>query len=323
MTAQERDYEAILSRVLHTTTDQLEPVGDGLTKIRARLDEPWLKRQWWLLHSGFMALGWLVVVRYEAFSSTVRSRKSRKPGSAAPDSAAGPLAPLLACATPDTKEHGRRRRSLRPVLSGITAWVASRGPGRGQEDGPRSSHGPVLNWLRPALAVAGAVVIVVGGVFALGNIQRGFGFIGLGADGGSQPGTSSQVGGNPSTNGGGATLNSSSSPSQGRSGAPMPGASAGHNSTPSPGPCSSPTTPPVNSPSPSPSPTSASPSPSPTSASPSPSATSPSPSPTTSQAPITSGMAGHSQEPIGTTALVMCEPTAPASPSTNQATGGP
>jgi len=30
MTAQERDYEAILSRVLHTTTDQLEPVGDVL-----------------------------------------------------------------------------------------------------------------------------------------------------------------------------------------------------------------------------------------------------------------------------------------------------
>jgi hypothetical protein len=324
MTAQERDYEAILSRVLHTTTDQLEPVGDGLTKIRARLDEPWLKRQWWLLRSGFMALGWLVVVRYEAFSSTVKSGKPGKPGSAAPDSAAGPLAALLACATPDTEEHGRRRRSLRPVLSRLTAWVASRGPGRGHEDGPRSSHGPVVNWLRPALAVAGAVVIVVGGVFALGNIQKGFGFIGLGADGASQPGASSQTGGPGNTQGGG-TLNNSRSPSQGRSGTPKPGASAAHGRPlPSPGPCISPS---PTSAIPSPSPTSASPTPTPTtSLSPSPTpTTSPSPSPSNSQAPLTGSVGPQTQEGIGTTALVMCEqvaPTAQPSPS-NQATGGP
>ena len=56
MTGQERDYEAILRRVLHTTTDQFEPVGDGLTKIRARLGEPWLKRQWWLLRNEFTVL---------------------------------------------------------------------------------------------------------------------------------------------------------------------------------------------------------------------------------------------------------------------------
>jgi hypothetical protein len=321
MTGQERDYEAILSRVLHTTTDQLEPVGDGLTKIRGRLSEPWLKRQWWLLRSEFMVLRWLVVVRCEAFFSTIKSGKSGKSGS----SAAGPLAPLLACATPKTEEHSSRRRSLRPVLSGITAWVASRGPGRGHEDGPRNSRGPVMNWLRPALAVAGAVVIVVGGVFALGNIQQGFGFIGLGADSGSQPGTSSQVGGNGNPNGGGATLKSPSSPSQGRSGAPKPGESAAHNRTlPSPGPCISPTTP-VNNPSPSPSPTSASPSPSPTTASPSPTPTSASPSPSTSQAPITGGVGAQTQEAIGTTALVMCErpPPSPQPSPSNQATGGP
>jgi len=320
MTGQERDYEAVLSRVLHTTTDQLEPVGDGLTKIRARLDEPWLKRQWWLLRSELMVLRWLVVVRCEAFFSTV---KSGKPGSAAEDSAAGPLAPLLACATPNTEEHGRRRRSPRPVLSRITAWVASRGPGRGHEDGPRSSHGPV-NWLRPALAVAGAVVIVVGGVFALGNIQQGFGFIGLGADGASQPGASSQTGGPGNTQGGG-TLNNSRSPSQGRSGAPKPGASAAHGRRlPSPGPCISPS---PTSASPSPSPTSASPSPTPTtSPSPSPTpTTSPSPSPSNSQAPLTGSVGPQTQEAIGTTALVMCEqvaPTAQPSPS-NQAPAGP
>jgi hypothetical protein len=307
MTAQERDYEAILSRVLHTTTDQLEPVGDGLTKIRARLDEPWLIRQWWLLRSGFMALGWLVVVRYEAFLSTV---KSGKPGPAA-DSAAAPLAPLLACATPDTEEHRRRQRSLRPVLGGITAWASGR----------RSRRPAVqaMAWLRPALAVAGAVVLVVAGVFALGQIRQGL-FLGLDNASGTNGSNSGNPGGNGAPNGGGTTLKDSSSPSQGRSGTSKPGSSTAHSRiVPSPSPCSAASSPPI-SPSPSPSPTSASPSPSPTSASPTPSPTSPSPSPSTSQAPITRGVAGHSQAAVGTTALVICEPTAPTSP-TNQAPG--
>lgn len=316
MTGQERDYEAILSRVLRTTTDQFEPVGDGLTKIRGRLSEPWLKRQWWLLRSEWIALRWLVVVRCESFFgtvksgfSTIKSGKSGKSGSATADPAAGPLAPLLACATPATEEHGRRSRSLRPVLGGITAWASGK---------QRRSAGPAMAWLRPALAVAGAVVLVVAGVFALGQIRQGL-FLGLDNASGTNGSHSGQVpGNNGNPYGGGATLKSSSSLSQGRSGAPKPGASAAHNKTlPSPGPCISPTTPPVSSPSPSPSPTSPSPSPTPTTASPSPTPTSPSPSPTsTSNAPLTGGVGAQTQEAIGTTALVMCERTRPSpSPS--------
>jgi hypothetical protein len=278
-----------------------------LTKIRARLDEPWLKRQWWLLRSGFMALGWLVVVRYEAFLSTV---KSGKPGSVPADSAAGPLAPLLACATPGTEEHGGRRRSLRPVLGGIAAWASGRRSHR--------SAGQAMAWLRPALAVAGAVVLVVAGVFALGQIRQGL-FLGLENASGTSGSNSGNPGGNGNPYGGGTTLKNSSSPSLGRSGAAKPGSTTAHGGVvPSPSPCSAASSPPINSPSPSPSPTSASPSPSPTSPSPSPSPTSPSPSPSTSQAPNTRGVAGHSQQAIGTTALVLCEPTAPTSP-TNQA----
>jgi hypothetical protein len=324
MTGQERDYEAILSRVLRTTTDQFEPVGDGLTKIRGRLSEPWLKRQWWLLRSEWIALRWLVVVRCESFLSTVKSGfstvkssfskvKSDKSGSPAADPAAGPLAPLLACATPDTEEHSRRRRSLRPVLGGITAWASGK---------QHRSAGQAMAWLRPTLAVAGAVVLVVAGVFALGQIRQGL-FLGLDNASGTNGSHTGQVPGNGNPYGGGATLKNSSSPSLGRSGAAKPGASATHLRTlPSPGPCRSASPPPVSSPSPSPSPTSASPSPSPTSASPSPSPTSASPSPSTSQAPITGGVAGHTQEAIGTTALVMCEPTGVASPS-SQAPPGP
>jgi hypothetical protein len=308
MTGQERDYEAVLSRVLHTTTDQLEPVGDGLTKIRARLSEPWLKRQWWLLRSEFMVLRWLVVVRCEALFSTVKS------GSGPADTATDPLAPLMACTTPQTEEHDGRLRSLRTVLGGITAWISGKRPHR--------SAGPAMAWLRPALAVAGAVVLVVAGVFALGQIREGL-FLGLENATGTNTSNSNNGTGPGSPQGGASALRGSNAPARGRSQSAKAGVSAAHNkTTPSPGPCTSPSTPPVNSPSPSPSPTSASPSPTQTSPSPSPTPTSPSPSPTISQGPLTGAKPGNTQEAIGTTALVVCAPTAPASPS-NQATSGP
>src|SRR5260370_22084805 len=126
MTAQERDFEEILGRVLRSATDQIEPVGDGLTKIRARLTEPWLKRQWWLLRSEFTMLGWLVVVRCEAFFSTVRA------GSAVTTDPAGdPGAPLGAGAAPGAAGH---RGRLAPVLGGLMAWI-SNGTRNGAEDG--------------------------------------------------------------------------------------------------------------------------------------------------------------------------------------------
>ncbi|HEY2307087.1 MAG TPA: hypothetical protein VGI05_14510 [Streptosporangiaceae bacterium] len=330
MTGQERDYEAVLSRVLHTTTDQFEPVGDGLTKIRARLSEPWLRRQWWLLRSEFMVLRWLVVVRCESFFSTVRSRFT--PAESTPaNSAADPLAPLIACSTPDTKKHARRLRSRRSVLGGITAWAASMGlgitawaasmgPGRGHKDGPRSPYGPVMNWLRPALAVAGAVVLVVAGVFALGSIRATV--VGLENATGTNTSNSGPGNGTGNPNGSGNKFPASRGPSQGQSGAVKPGAGTAQSKTgASPRPCTSPSVPP-NSPSPSPSPTSPSPSPTPTSPSPTPTPTSASPTPSISQAPFIGGVPGPTQEAIGTTALVMCAPTPVASPS-NQATSGP
>ena len=297
MTGQERDYEAILRRVLHTTTDQFEPVGDGLTKIRARLGEPWLKRQWWLLRNEFTVLRWFVVVRCESLFSKIRSRSDvtdlAPDTSAAQEADGGAQKSLLSIATASTPAKTAAKRRGRPV-------------------------GTAMAWFRPALAVAGAVVLVVAGVFALGNIQQGFGLIGLGSDSPSQPGTSSQTGQNGNTQGGGNTFPGSGGGSQSRSGAPSPGTSAAHSKTvPSPGgPCVS-ASPQASSPSPSTSPTSASPTPTPTSASPTPTPTptSASPTPSTSQAPLTGAVPGATQEAIGTTALVVCEPTPGASPS--------
>ena len=48
-----------------------------------------------------------------------------------------------------------------------------------------------MDWLRPALAVAGAVVIVVAASSPSGRSSKGFGFIGLGADSASQPAANS------------------------------------------------------------------------------------------------------------------------------------
>jgi len=299
MTGQERDYEAILSRVLHTTTDQFEPVGDGLTKIRARLSEPWLKRQWWLLRSELLVLRWFVVVRCESFFSRIRSRSDVT--DLAPD-------------TPAAQEaDGGALRSLLSLATSIPAKTPAKRRGR--------SVGPAMAWFRPALAVAGAVVLVVAGVFALGSIRT---VVGLDAGTGTNSSTNGQQNGNGSANGGGTQFPGSRTASQGNSRAASSGASAGNSKTlPSSTPCAAASSLPQSSPSPVTSPTSASPSPSPTSPSPSPSPTSQSPSPTTSQAPLTGAVPGQTQEPIGTTALVTCAhtPAAPASP-TNQAPSG-
>jgi hypothetical protein len=302
MTGQERDYEAILSRVLHTTTDELEPVGDGLTKIRARLSEPWLKRQWWLLCSELLVLRWFVVVRCESLFSKIRSRSDvtdLTPDAAADPADGGALKSLLSMATSVSGKDKKQHRSL----------------------------GPAMAWLRPALAVAGAVVLVVAGVFALGQIREGL-FFGLANGTGTNSSTSGQQNPNGSANGSGSEFPGSGTSSQGSSGAASSGASAGNSkAAPSATPCAAGSPSAQNSPPPtSPPPTSPPPtSPPPTSPPPtSPPPTSPPPtSPPPTQGPLIGGIPGPTQEPIGTTALVACgqAPAAPSSPSSQPPSG--
>ena len=259
MTGQRRDVEEVLSRVFHTTTDQVEPVGDGLTKIRGRLAEPWLKRQWWLLRSELMMLRWLVVVRCESFFGTLRRSREAAAGAGAGGRLGSP-----------------------PVLGGIIAWASAKG---GRPDGSRRSSGAVLNWLRPAMAVAGAVVLVVVGVFALGQIRAGF--VGLSAGGGENPaGTSSQNGANGQPNAqAGRSDRGHGTGSPGHRTAPKRGVSHRIGPRASSSPCSSPSPSPAGQPTPSPSP-----SPSPTS--------SPTTSPTTSPTDTSSPTTSSSQAPL-------------------------
>lgn len=319
MTGQERDCEEILSRVLHSTTDRVEPVGDGLAKIRVRLTEPWLKRQWWLLRSEFMVLGWFLAVRCESFLGTVRSRY------AAAANAGKPGAPAGTGTEPATGAGNAARREwlrwLAPVPGAITAWVASRGPGRGPGNGPRRSPGPVMNWLRPALAVAGAVVLVVAGVFALGQLRQTIVGVSAGASSGpTAPGTSSQTGAG-TTDGAhrGRVRGSHTYPTPQGIAAPRRGTTDQPGTHPSPSPCVTPSTSPGGqSPTPTPSATSPSPTTSPTSTTtPTPTA-SPTASGSSSSPPLSILRALHDQSTGGTrTAALTCGsvPTANPSPS--------
>ena len=255
MTRPDRDYDDILSRVLHSTLDPIEPMGDGLAKIQRRIAEPWLKRQVSLLRTETSALGWLILVRCEPFLNWARS------GLTAMAAASG--------------------RWLWPARSRAAAWTSS---GSGRHGGARSRGrsadgpgwlGPTMGWLRPALAVAGAVAIVVAGVFAIQEAQH------LAVSPTANTTANHGSGGKPgSHHKGGGALQATGAASPGHH--PTHEASTkpdvkGSQATPSPS-CSSA---PSSSTSPSPSPTTTtSPTPTPTTTSPTTSPTPTSPSPT-------------------------------------------
>ncbi len=277
MTLQDREYDEVLSRVLHSTLEAIDPAGDGLSKIQRRIAEPWLKRQWSLLIHEFTSLGWLIFVRTEPHLNEARSS----------------LASFA-------ESSGRRLRSTSLTLA-ATARVSSSGRHKNSAGHEglaavlRKWLGPTMAWLRPALAVGGAVVLVVVGVFAVGQAQRALNPSSSSANNPfAAPGFPSASAGH-----GGSYGQQSNHPPPGGLPAGTVGStehkqhpvkiSAGRNS-PQSAPSCAPTPPPSSSPSPS---ASASPSPSP---SPSPSAsasTSPSPSPTTSPgAPGSGGSSG-------------------------------
>jgi hypothetical protein len=245
MTRPDRDYDDILSRVLHSTLDPIEPAGDGLAKIQKRIAEPWLKRRASLLRTELTALGWLIAVRCEPFFSAAKSG-------------------LTGIARPGL----RRQRRITEGLTGVAAQAPA-GPGRhggGGRDRQRGWIGPTVAWLRPTLAVAGAVVIVVAGVFALGQFKTVF-----------SPASDTSNGGNSHSHHG-----SGSGGGAGGGGLQSAGATPGRH------PGSSPTAKAANRGKPTTSPTCA-PSPSPTTPVPTPTQSTPSSSPTPTSGPTPTG----------------------------------
>jgi hypothetical protein len=156
MTPVNRDFDDMLRRALHAAADRIEPADDGLERIRRRLNEPWLGRQVSLMLTECADLGQLIVIRLEPAFTRLWSA----------------LAALGKSAGASFSRLGSRV----PALAALGALLApSRRHGaahRGQSQRGWARLRPTLAWLRPALAVASAVLIVVAGFYGLAQLRE-------------------------------------------------------------------------------------------------------------------------------------------------------
>lgn len=143
MMTQDRDYEDALRRALTAAAESIEPAGDGLQRIRHRLDSPRSPRsilsgcaEWLELH------GTRFLVRLEPVTEAGRTALRRT----------GPLAALVSF--------------LRGLLS---PQAARRAGGHRGAAGSPGRLGPAGPWLKPLFAVSAAVAIVVVGVVILNH----------------------------------------------------------------------------------------------------------------------------------------------------------
>jgi hypothetical protein len=302
MTSPERDYDDILRRALRAAAESVEPAADGLDRIRGRLSAPrvspfalftellaWLSPLVFRIRSGAAGAGG--TLRDLLAKLQMPARLGQAPDWVRPviDQLAARW--RLALAAMGWKAAGERPRAAhrsRPARGGLGARL-----------GPAFTRiAPAASWLRPMLAVAGAVAIVVVAVVALGQAQE---FITPTKYSG--PGVAHHKATAAATaQGGTATLGVNSptaTPAVGTSAGPRPAATC----TTSPAPTSS-SAPPVSTPAPTPT-QSAIPTPTPTD-----SAT-PSPTPTGSAA-----AAGTGAGQIATTAArrLVLLPCSSASP---------
>jgi hypothetical protein len=148
MMTQDRDYEDALRRALTAAAESIEPAGDGLQRIRHRLDSPRPRSilsgctEWLELR------GTRFLIRLEPATEAGRTALGRS----------GPLAALVSF--------------LRGLLSPRAARRAGRAGQAGGHRGAAGSPGrlgPAGPWLKPVFAVSAAVAIVVGGVVILNH----------------------------------------------------------------------------------------------------------------------------------------------------------
>jgi hypothetical protein len=141
------DFDRELRRALHAAVDTLEPAGDGLERIRHRTSAPWMVRQTSLMLTECVDLARLIGIRAEPGFTVARATVAARYGSWG-----GSL---------------DRFSSRVPALASIRRLIAP--PRRGGAHGAQAARNQ--GWLRPALAVAAAVVIVVAGVFGLARVR--------------------------------------------------------------------------------------------------------------------------------------------------------
>jgi hypothetical protein len=152
MTRVNSNFDEMLRRALHAEVDSVEPAKGGLDRIRRRTHAPWLVRQASLMLTECADLVRLIGIRLEPGFTGMRATVAARGG--VWEASVAVLSSTVASATALTMPSRRR-------------GAMHRG-GRGGASGPSPERpGSNLAWLRPVLAVAGAVVIVVAGVFGL------------------------------------------------------------------------------------------------------------------------------------------------------------
>lgn len=154
MTPVNGNFDQMLRSALHTEVDSIEPADGGLDRIRGRTHAPWLVRQAALMLTECADLVRLIGIRLEPGYTGMRVTIAARGGLWA--AFLGVLSSTVASVA-DLFMPSRRR--------GHMHRAGAAGPG-----GP-SPERRNLAWLRPVLAVVGAVVIVVAGVFGLTQVR--------------------------------------------------------------------------------------------------------------------------------------------------------
>jgi hypothetical protein len=140
MMTQDRDYEDALRRALTAAAESIEPAGDGLQRIRHRLDSPRSPRSVLSGCTEWLELrGTRFLIRLEPLTEAGRTALRRS----------GPLASFL--------------RGL------FSPRAARRAGGHRGAAGSPGRLGPAGPWLKPVFAVSAAVAIVVVGVVILNH----------------------------------------------------------------------------------------------------------------------------------------------------------
>lgn len=180
----DQELGEILRRALHEAVDPVEPAGDGLQRIRHRLEQPrWqLRLRLWLTECADLA-GLIGVRLAPALSAACAT------------AVAAWIAVSAAMARAWTAFRTAMLRAWQ-VVPGTARAPAGRRPAAG---GTRVRHGhshrslspsrmaALAGGLRPALAVAAAVAVVVAGVFGLLQLRQGVTSISLLGGGGRSP----------------------------------------------------------------------------------------------------------------------------------------
>jgi hypothetical protein len=173
MTVLDRDYEDIVRRALAAAAESIEPSGDGLQRIRHRLQSPRSASSW--------AYRWAESARLHRIRFFVRLEPAAETGRIALGQVrhrlSGPFLTAFARSGGANGHTRHTRHAGHPRHAGHRRLTRPARGAAGQQPPPRTVLGrqwrfsSAAAWLQPVLA-ASAVVVVIVGVFALKSAQR-------------------------------------------------------------------------------------------------------------------------------------------------------